>query len=66
MKRSCTSQWPFQVMISTRVWVCTHLARYSSGIMITRLAPSDSTTRTALEEVQQMSDLAFTSAEVLT
>ena len=28
--------------------------------------PSDSTTRTAFEEVQQMSDSAFTSAEVLT
>src|SRR6476646_1298801 len=66
VKRSCTSQWPFQVMISTLVWVATHFARYSSGIMMTRGTPNDSTTRAALDEVQQMSDSAFTSADVLT
>ena len=33
---------------------------------MTRGTPSDSTTSTALAEVQQMSDSAFTSAEVLT
>ena len=38
----------------------------SSGIMMTRGAPSDSTTFTALADVQQMSEAAFTAAEVLT
>ena len=33
---------------------------------MTRLTPSDSTTAVALPEVQQMSDSAFTAAEVLT
>ena len=33
---------------------------------MTRGAPSDSTTFTALAEVQQMSDAAFTAADVLT
>ena len=44
----------------------TFLARNSSGIMMTRGAPSDLTTFTALADVQQMSEAAFTSAEVLT
>jgi hypothetical protein len=34
--------------------------------MMTRAAPSDSTTFRALAEVQQMSETAFTAAEVLT
>ncbi len=34
--------------------------------MMTRGAPSDSTTFRALAEVQQMSDAAFTAAEVFT
>ncbi len=33
---------------------------------MTRSTPNDSTTATALAEVQQMSDSAFTAAEVLT
>ena len=66
VKRSCTSQRPFQAMISTLVCVCTYLARYSSGISSTRGAPRLSTTFTAFDEVQQMSHSAFTAAEVLT
>ena len=66
VKRSCTSQWPFQAMISTLVWAAMLRARYSSGSMITRGAPSASTIFLALPEVQQMSDSAFTAAEVLT
>src|SRR5271165_5179633 len=66
VNRSWTSQRPRQGMISTRVCAATFLARNSSGIMMTRGAPSDSTTFTALADVQQMSEAAFTSAEVLT
>ena len=66
VKRSCTSQWPFQAMISTLVLVCTYLARYSSGRKITRGAPRLSTTFTAFDDVQQMSHSAFTAALVLT
>jgi hypothetical protein len=53
-------------MIFTLVWDATHLARYWSGRNITVSAPRLSTTSTALDEVQQMSLSAFTSAEVLT
>ena len=35
VKRSCTSQWPFQAMISTAVCAAILRARYSSGIMMT-------------------------------
>jgi hypothetical protein len=38
----------------------------SSGSIITLGTPRDSTTASALPEVQQMSDSAFTAAEVLT
>ena len=31
VKRSCTSQWPFQVMISTSVFVCTYLREILVG-----------------------------------
>src|SRR6266700_1613476 len=69
-KRLCTSQWPFQAMILTAVCLATFCARYSSGIMITVSTPHsaamNSTTSTALDDVQQMSDSAFTSADVLT
>ena len=44
----------------------THVYILPSGSMITRGTPSDSMTARALPEVQQMSDSAFTSAEVLT
>ena len=66
VKRSCTSQWPFHRMISVFVCEATYFPRYSSGRKITRGTFSDSTTSTALAEVQQTSDSAFTSAEVLT
>ena len=66
VKRSCTSQCPFQSTSSTGVCVATYLPRYSSGRKITFGTPSDSTTSTAFAEVQQMSDSALTSAEVLT
>ena len=66
VKRSCTSQWPFQAMISTLVLVCTYWARYSSGMSRTRGAPRLSTIFTALDEVQQISHSAFTAADVLT
>ena len=66
VKRSCTSQRPAQAMIFTSVCAATFCARYSSGSMITRSTPSDSTTLRALPEVQQMSDSAFTAADVLT
>ena len=39
VKRSCTSQWPRQAMISTLVSAATFCARYSSGSMMTRGAP---------------------------
>ena len=39
---------------------------YWSGVKMTLSTPSDSTTATALLEVQVMSDSALTSAEVLT
>src|SRR5580765_2912372 len=66
VKLSCTSQWPLHAMISTSVSAATLLAIYSSGSMITRGTPSDSTTALALPEVQQMSDSALTAADVLT
>ena len=53
-------------MIFTFVCAAMFCARYSSGSMITRSTPSDSTTLSALPEVQQMSDSAFTADEVLT
>ena len=53
-------------MMSTPVWAAMLRARYWSGIMMTRSTPRDSTTFTALPEVQQMSDSAFTATEVLT
>ena len=46
------------------VCVATYGAEVSVGRKITRGTSSDSTTSTALAEVQQMSDSAFTSAEV--
>src|ERR1700733_15301536 len=66
VKRSCTSQAPFQAMIFALVFEATYFARYWSGRKITVGAPRLSTTSTALDEVQQMSTSAFTSAEVLT
>ena len=53
-------------MIFTPVFEATYFARYWSGRKITVGAPRLSTTCTALDEVQQMSTSAFTSAEVLT
>ena len=47
-------------------WRATFAARKRSGIMITLGTPRLSITRTALPEVQQMSDSAFTAAEVFT
>ena len=52
-------------MIFTAVCAAMFCARYSSGSMITRATPSDSTTFSALLEVQQISDSAFTADEVL-
>src|SRR5438105_10656584 len=66
VKRSCTSQAPFQAMMRTLVCDATYLARYWSGTKITVSRPRLSTTSTAFDEVQQMSTSAFTSAEVLT
>ena len=67
MKRSCTSQWPCQRMISIVVWAATQLAEVLVGQEDhARRRRSDSTTSTAFAEVQQMSDSAFTAAEVLT
>ena len=66
VKRSCTSQWPIQAMISTSVWAAMLRARYSSGSMMTLGTPSPSTIFLALPEVQQISLSAFTAAEVLT
>src|SRR5690606_3509471 len=66
VKRSCTSQRPFQAMILTLVCLAMFLARYSSGMHSTRSVPNDSTTLSAFDEVQQMSLSAFTSADVLT
>jgi hypothetical protein len=66
VKRSCTSQAPFQAIIFTFVLEATYLARYWSGRKITVGALRLSTTCTALEEVQQISISAFTSADVLT
>ena len=65
-KRSCTSQWPFQAMISTLVFEATYFARYSSGKKMTRGTPSASTICTALPLVTQTSDSALTSADVFT
>src|SRR5262249_26955869 len=53
-------------MIPTSVWEATYRPRYSSGRKITLSTPSDSTTATALADVQQISDSALTAAEVLT
>src|SRR5260221_424170 len=53
-------------MIFTLVFEATYFARYWSGRKITVGAFRLSTTSTALEEVQQISTSAFTSAEVLT
>ena len=53
VKRSCTSQWPLHQMISTGVLLATYFAKYSSGRKMTRGTPSDSTTATALADVQQ-------------
>src|SRR6266850_650169 len=66
VKRSCTSQAPFQAMIFTLVFEATYFARYWSGRKITVGALRLSTTCTALDDVQQMSISAFTSADVLT
>jgi hypothetical protein len=66
VNRSCTSQCPFQAMISTEVCAAVLRARYSSGSMITRGTPSASMIFFAFAEVQQMSDSALTAAEVLT
>ncbi len=70
VKRSCTSQAPFQVRMRMSVWLATFFARYSSGIMTTVSVPhwraAASTTWTAFDDVQQISDSALTSAEVLT
>jgi hypothetical protein len=66
LNRSCTSQWPAQVMISTPVSRATFCARYSSGSMITLGTPRLSTIFLALPEVQQMSLSAFTAADVFT
>ena len=48
------------------VSAATFCARYSSGSMITRSTPSNSTIFFALPDVQQMSNSAFTAADVLT
>ena len=67
MKRSCTSQWPCQVMIFDL-----GLAGDILGQIFIRQAddfaarPAISTICTALADVQQISTSAFTSAEVLT
>src|SRR5262245_40232553 len=66
VKRSCTSQWPFQAIILTFVSLATFCAKYSSGNMMTSGTPNDSTIFTALPEVQQISDSAFTAADVFT
>src|SRR5262249_29579233 len=70
VKRSCTSPWPLQVVMWTGVCLATFFARDSSGTMMTvstlRSAAIASTTSTALDDVQQMSDSAFTSADVFT
>src|SRR5690606_27965511 len=67
---SCTSQVPVHSTSSTSVRVATQLPRYRSGRKITLREPLwaaiASTTCTALAEVQQASEAAFTSAEVLT
>src|SRR5258708_25068811 len=66
VKRSCTSQAPFQAMILTLVWEATYFAKYLSGRKITVGASRLSTTCTALDEVQQISTSALTSADLLT
>ena len=47
-------------------WLATLRARYPSGVMITVSASIASTICTAFEDVQQMSDAAFTAAVVFT
>src|SRR3954470_2293186 len=67
VNRSCTSQWPVQAITSTSgTCAATFRARYSSGSMMTRDTPRDAMTFAALPEVQQISDSAFTAAEVFT
>ena len=66
VNRSWTSQCPLHRITSTLVWVATHFPRNSSGMKITRGTPSDSTTCTALADVQHTSDSAFTAADVFT
>ena len=66
VKRSCTSQWPAQVMISTSVSRGDVLGQVLVRQHDDRGTPRLSTTFTALPEVQQMSLSAFTAAEVLT
>ena len=63
---SWTIHVPFQEIISTLVFDATYFAKYSSGKKITFLTPSDSTTLTALADVQQTSVSALTSADVFT
>ncbi len=63
---SCTWHFPCHDIISTFVLVATYLAKYSSGKNKTLFTPRDSTTLTALAEVQHTSVSALTSAEVLT
>ncbi len=64
--RSWTSQTPFHRISFTLVLEATYLPRNWSGMKITSSAPRDSTTCTALADVQQTSDSALTSAEVFT
>ncbi len=66
VNRSCTSQAPGWTITSTPVCRAMLAARNRSGIMITFGTPRLSITLTALPEVQQMSDSAFTAAEVFT
>ena len=63
---SCTIQVPTHDIIWTFVFDYTYFAMYWSGKKITLSAPRDSTTLTALADVQQISDSALTSADVFT
>ncbi len=65
--RSCVGQNPCHRIIDRPVFSITHAPRLQSGVkMISRSAGMDSTTCGALALVQQMSDRAFTAAEVFT
>ena len=64
MNCSCTSQVPFQEIISISVCEATYFAKKSSGKNITFFTPKDCTIFTALAEVQHTSVSAFTSADV--